>query len=84
MEKSQVEEKTFALTADVSEAHRQIPIAPQDWHLLGCRFLRVCQHGGNFWRGFSFVLLVSDSSSTRTPQSVLRRKRRSHLVHGGG
>ena len=36
-EKSQVEEKTFALTADVSEAHRQIPIAPQDWHLLGCQ-----------------------------------------------
>ena len=36
-EKSQVEEKTFTLTADVSEAHRQIPIAPQDWHLLGCQ-----------------------------------------------
>ena len=30
-------EKTFALTADVSEAHRQIPIDPQDWHLLGCQ-----------------------------------------------
>ena len=28
---------TFALTADVSEAHRQIPVHPQDWHLLGCQ-----------------------------------------------
>ena len=36
-EKSEQEEKTFALTADVSEAHRQIPIAPEDWHLLACQ-----------------------------------------------
>ena len=36
-EKSQVGENTFALTADVSEAHRQTPFAPQDWHLLGCQ-----------------------------------------------
>ena len=28
---------TFALTADVKEAHRQIPIHPRDWHLLGCQ-----------------------------------------------
>ena len=26
---------TFALTADVKEAHRQIPVDPRDWHLLG-------------------------------------------------
>ena len=36
-EKSRVGVSTFALTADVSEAHRQIPVAEQDWHLLGCR-----------------------------------------------
>ena len=30
-------EQAFALTADVSEAHRQIPIAPEDWHLLACQ-----------------------------------------------
>ena len=29
--------RTFALTADVAEAHRQIPIAECDWHLLGCQ-----------------------------------------------
>ena len=28
---------TFALTADVKEAHCQIPIDPRDWHLLGCQ-----------------------------------------------
>ena len=36
-EKSRVGEKTFALSADVSEAHRQIPIAECDWRFLGCR-----------------------------------------------
>ena len=29
--------RTFALTGDVSEAHRQVPIARRDWHLLVCR-----------------------------------------------
>ena len=36
-EKARLGEKTFALTADVAEAHRQIPIHPRDWHLLGCQ-----------------------------------------------
>ena len=36
-EKARLKERTFSLTADVSEAHRQVPIAPQDWHLLGCQ-----------------------------------------------
>ena len=31
---------TFELTADVKEAHRQIPIDPRDWHLLGCQVER--------------------------------------------
>ena len=31
-EESKMGEPTFALTADVTEAHRQIPIAEQDWH----------------------------------------------------
>ena len=33
-EKSEEEENTFALTA---EAHRQVLIAPEDWHLLACQ-----------------------------------------------
>ena len=37
-EKSKTDEPTFALTVDVvTEAHRQVPIAEQDWHLLGCQ-----------------------------------------------
>ena len=36
-EKSQRGRRTFALTADVAEAHRQVPIDPRDWHMLGCQ-----------------------------------------------
>ena len=31
-EEARLGEKTFALTADVAEAHRQIPIHPRHWH----------------------------------------------------
>ena len=34
-EKAKMAERTFALTADVAEAHRQVPIDPVDWHFLG-------------------------------------------------
>ena len=33
--KTQNDMKTFDLTADVSEAHRQVPSDKEDWHLLG-------------------------------------------------
>ena len=36
-EKARFDELTFALSADVTEAHRQVPIHPDDWHLLGCQ-----------------------------------------------
>ena len=36
-EKARIGERSFALTADVKEAHRQVPIDPRDWHLLGCQ-----------------------------------------------
>ena len=36
-ETSKSNEATFALTADVTEAHRQVPISLQDWLLLGCQ-----------------------------------------------
>ena len=36
-EKAKLDELTFALTADVTEAHRQVPIHPDDWHYLGCQ-----------------------------------------------
>ena len=39
-EKAKTGEVTFGLTADVKEAHRQVPIHPDDWHLLGCQLER--------------------------------------------
>ena len=36
-EKAKVGELTFALSADVTEAHRQVPTHPDDWHFLGCQ-----------------------------------------------
>ena len=36
-EKAKVDELAFALTADVMEAHRQVSVHPDDWHLLGCQ-----------------------------------------------
>ena len=32
-----MDEMTFALSADVAEAHRQVPVHPDDWHFLGCQ-----------------------------------------------
>ena len=39
--KSKTVQKTFALSADVSEAHRQVPVAECDWYLLGCQIQPV-------------------------------------------
>ena len=54
--------RTFALTADVAEAHRQIPKAKCDWHLLGCQVNpggRVYVNtAGTFRSCVRFVLLV--------------------------
>ena len=36
-EKAKMSERTFALTADVAKAHRQVPIDPLDWHYLGAQ-----------------------------------------------
>ena len=36
-EKADFQQPTFALTADVSEAHRLLPVHPSDWKFLGCR-----------------------------------------------
>ena len=35
--KTELGQPTFALTTDVSEAHRQVPAHPSDWHFLGCQ-----------------------------------------------
>ena len=57
------DEFTFALTADVSEAHRQIPFHPSDWHLLGCQVKEgagcLHQHGRHVRCGNRLLLLVT-------------------------
>ena len=74
-EKATMGVRTFALTADVKEAHRQVPIHPRDWHLLGCRVeagadVRLHQYGRNFWCSVSLLLL-------------LHCRQRPHVAHGG-
>ena len=36
-EKAKLAQRTFVLTVDVAEAHRQVHIARRDWDLLGCQ-----------------------------------------------
>ena len=64
-EKAKSGETTFSLTAGVKEAHRQIPVAREDWWLLGCRVRRgtyvyTHTHGRHIRYIASFVLLVED------------------------
>ena len=63
-EKAKRGETTFALTADVKEAHRQIPIAEEDWRLLGCRVrpgtFCLHKHGRHVRHLFRLILLVKD------------------------
>ena len=87
-EKSRVGVPTFALTADVSEAHRQIPIAEQDWHLPGCQsgswWFSVHQYSGYVRRRVSIILLVSCRICHRPHRSVLGRQLCIHLAYVGG
>ena len=39
-EKAELGQPTFAFTADVSEAHRQVPVHPSDWRFLGCQIAK--------------------------------------------
>ena len=41
-EKTTHDEHTFALTADVTEAHRHLPMAPCDRYLRGCQAVSGC------------------------------------------
>ena len=85
-EKARLGERTFALTADVAEAHRQIPIHPRDWHLLGCQI----EAGGdvyinkNIWSRLRFILLVKSSHSTRQIDTVHHWTNRQHVAPVGG
>ena len=61
-EKALMDVRTFALTTDVSETHRQVPIATEDWHLSRMSGItwrsRTCPCGGSMWGGIGVLLLV--------------------------
>ena len=61
-EKSTMSERTFALTADVSEVHRQVPIDPLDWPCPGAQVspgdVVQYQHSGHVRDRVSLLLLV--------------------------
>ena len=38
-------ERRFEHTADVSEAHRQVPVDPGDWHVPGCQIQNEDAYG---------------------------------------
>ena len=72
-EKARLGERTFALTADVAEAHRQIPIHPRDWHLLGCQVevgSDVYINEVGLRSRFRLILLVTSGLSTRPTDAV--------------
>ena len=63
-ENAQIEELTCALLADVSEAQRQVPIAQEDWFLLGCKVQQgtpVNVHTVGTFGGASASFYVGDS-----------------------
>ena len=72
--KAKIDELTFAFTADVTEAHRQVPIHPDDGHLLGCQ---VIPGGEVFIVG---VLLLVPSRGGSWTVGAVSGRRRSHNV----
>ena len=75
--KAALDEATFALTADVSEAHRQIPIHPCDWRRLHqyCRYV---------WCSVCLLLSVAGVGCAGTTYTVSCLEQSAHLAHGGG
>ena len=65
-EKADHQQPTLAHTADVSEAHRQVPVHPSDWKFLGCRVEKgafgVCEHSRDLWHQVGFILLEQSCS----------------------
>ena len=60
-EKTELGKSTFALTADVSEAHRQVPVHLSDWKFLCCQIANgstvYVDHGGYTRKYVSIILL---------------------------
>ena len=78
-EKAKTGEVTSGLTADVKEAHRQVPIHPDDWHLLGCQLERGSEVFVN--TVLSFLLLESCLCSSWKTDTVPRLPVCHHVEH---
>ena len=76
--KSRRGRRTLAHTADVAEAHRQVPIHPQDWHMLGRSSLRPCC--GDLRSGVRVLFLVVGRRGDRACHAVLCRKQSGHVA----
>ena len=87
-EKAKLDELTFALTANVTEAHRQVPVHPDDWHLLGCQVVS----GGEVFvntvgtlvlhrRRTTGLELLQTSVDCRTAWLLMFLR---HVAHAGG
>ena len=64
-EKAYMDVRTFALTADVSEAHQQVPLAKEDWHLLGWQAqLYSCSRSHGWHSRGGIDVLLGDSLNT--------------------
>ena len=87
-EKSKLGELTLTLSADISEAHRQVPTHPQDWHHLGCQVnegLDVFVHSrGHIWSIVGVVFLVPGCGINRKACTVLGGRSLHDLAYAGG
>ena len=82
-EKAKIDELTFALTADVTEAHRQVPFHPDDWHLLGCHVTPGGELFINTVGTFGVLLLVLSRSSRWSVGPVSGRIHSHDVAHVG-
>ena len=80
-EKAKHGERTFATIIDVSEAHRQIPIDPRNWHCQVHPRGPVFINGSrDLWRRFSVLLLVESRVCPRETIPVFFRHARHDVV----
>ena len=87
-ERAIVSEATFGLTADVKEAHQQVPIHWNDWHLLGYPLERgreVFVNTVGDIRSILCFLLVEQGASIDWPyRAVLHPTLRHDMAHAVG
>ena len=85
--KEDLQQPTFALTADVSEAHRQVPVHPSNWKFFGCRVERrcdSCEYGRDFGHQLGIVLLEPSCRCCWASCAIPGWPPTGDLAHAGG